>query len=678
MFILNFGIVFVLSIIYGYLVKHRVEKFDKNQEILPSPNLGQNPRGVRECLGRFSTFFIYVVHLLVARIIPMMVFAIWIFYQAQFPKDFSCPLGPEMQEKGTSNLSVTLNSRSNLTFIDCTNPIGGKSKTLVYIVATVDVCLVTLSFLELGYIAWLAFNDRDFMNDEEFCTVYLLRKRKRIRKFLNKIRERFNGEEVFGLTDDFGGTEISMRPLEDIYVNVVIQEGREHMNAYPREFERHEIYQSHLETPRTVIKLTSTADIFKPTKSRMKQSYPRTILVIGRPGIGKTMLTKKLLHQWKGKEDEFWHEKIVILLQFRTFNNITVTLREMFGFAKGLSSDDFETVYDFILSNPTNIVILFDGLDELNVDSVISCTNRETVNSLNEKMPVFSIFKMLVHGRLLRGITILTTSRPTAQHLFRDLNFERTVEVLGFFEEQIKQYVFKFCDNDSTSNWIWNQIQGSAEMCSLCYIPVNSYIVCLTLKESIENDESGLQLHESLNNKSSLGTITELYKRAVKVLLYRHHPKYRSQTRPSDYLIIPFPKELEKDLMELKKVAKKGICDDQLIFERTSRDEFGDLANCGLFTKLPDKQRNLFCFLHLTLQEFLAAAKVVDDMDKVVQFLDDHVKDPKWHLVIQFVAGLVGDKIREDPKEYKNQKVLADIQKRYYIFRIVYCVLLQI
>jgi hypothetical protein len=57
-----------------------------------------------------------------------------------------------------------------------------------------------------------------------------------------------------------------------------------------------------------------------------------------------------------------------------------------------------------------------------------------------------------------------------------------------------------------------------------------------------------------------------------------------------------------------------------------------------------------------------------------VQFLDDHVKDPKWHLVIQFVAGLVGDKIREEPREYKNQNVLGDIQKRYYIFCIVYTV----
>ncbi|CAB4035411.1 NACHT, LRR and PYD domains-containing 14-like [Paramuricea clavata] len=684
MFILNFGIVFALSIIYGYLVKHRVEKFDyrtgittsnndgdENQEMLPSPNPGQNPRDVRECLGCFSTFFVYVVHLLVARIIPLLVFALWIFYQAQFPKNFPCPLGPEMQGKGTSNFNVTLNSRNNLTFIHCTNPISKESKTLFFFVATVDVCFVTVTFLELGYIAWLTFNDRNFMTDQEFCTVYLLRKRKRIRKLVNKVRERFNpdDEEVFQLKDDFGGTEISMRPLEDIYVNVVVQEGREHKNAYPKEFKRHEIYQSHLKTPSTVTKLTSTADIFKPTKGRKKQPYPRTILVIGRPGIGKTMLTRKLLHQWKRKEDEFWHEKIVILLQFRTFNNKIVSLREMLRDGDGLSSDDFETEYNFVLCNPTRTVLIFDGLDELTVDSQLLQTKTKSVSSPNEKMPVFSILKMLIKGIMLPGVIVLTTSRPTAQHVFQNLNFQRTVEILGFFEEQIKEYVFKFCKNDNdTSELIWNQIEGSAELLSLCYIPVNSYIVCLSLKESIENDETG-------EHKNIPETITELYKRAVKVLLYRHHPIYKLQPRPNDYLITPFPKELEDDLMKLKKVAKSGISDDRLIFERSTTDEFGDLAKCGLIHKLPDKRQNVFCFLHLTLQEFLAASKVVDDMDIVEQFLASHIDDPKWHLVIQFIAGLVGDEIREakmadegvtsDTNESKRQKFHAGIQKRF-------------
>jgi hypothetical protein len=279
---------------------------------------------------------------------------------------------------------------------------------------------------------------------------------------------------------------------------------------------------------------------------------------------------------------------------------------------------------------------------------------------------------------LLPGVTVLTTSRPTAQRVFQKLKFDRTVEILGFFEEQIKEYVFKFCENNTTGELIWNEIQGSHEMRSLCYIPVNCYIICLTLKESVENDvESESQFHEGLNS-NILGTITELYKRAVKVLLYRHHPEFKLKPRPSDYFISPFPKELENELMKLKKVAESGIIRDTLIFEKPTADGFRALANSGFFHKLPHKRRNLFCFLHLTLQEFLAASKVVDDMDKVAQFLDDHVKDPKWHLVIQFVAGLVGDKIRDDPNEYKSQKVLADIQKRYYIFRIVYRILLQI
>jgi hypothetical protein len=122
--ILNFGIVFALSIIYGYLVKHRVEKFvnptgtatsntatsnDENETMLTSPSTGQNPRDVRECLGRFSTFAIYIAHLVIARIIPLLVFAS-VFYLVYIPNNFPCPLNPDMQGTGTSNFKITFNS----------------------------------------------------------------------------------------------------------------------------------------------------------------------------------------------------------------------------------------------------------------------------------------------------------------------------------------------------------------------------------------------------------------------------------------------------------------------------------------------------------------------------------------------------------------------------------------
>ena len=283
MLILNFGIVFALSIIYGYLVKHRVEKFDYPPRTAISDDDDHESQAFLATQSSSSSglaFYIYIAHLFVARIIPLLVFAS-IFYPAHFPNNYVCSWRPEMHGKGTSTINDIINLRHNLTIIGCTNPNGGKSETLVDAVAIVGVIIVILAVLELVYIAWVAFDERSSRTDQEFCTVYLLRKRKTIRKFVNKIRERFNGEEVFELKDDFGGIEISRLPLEHIYVNVVIQDGREHMSAYPaREFKRHEIYQSYLETPSTVTKLTNTADLFKPKKDEMKQTYPRTILVI--------------------------------------------------------------------------------------------------------------------------------------------------------------------------------------------------------------------------------------------------------------------------------------------------------------------------------------------------------------------------------------------------------------
>ena len=669
----NFGVVLALSIIYGYLVKHRVEKFagiatpndgdDENVPMVTSPHPAwQNPRDVRGCLGHFSTFFIYIIHLIIARIVPLLIFAI-VFYLSHIPNNFSCPwiVDPDVERTASSDSNVSLNLGHNLTFIGCTNPVGGKSETLFDVVATVDVGVVTLTFLELCYIAWLAFNDLDFKTDREFCIVYLLRKRKRIRKVMNKVRGQYNPDKqkVFQLVDDFGETEISSRNLEDIYINVIIQEGRENKDAYPETFDRHEIFQAHLQTPNNVTTLTSSAEIFKP-KNDSNQKYPRTILVIGRPGIGKTMLTKKLLHQFEKEKDEFWSDKIVILLQLRTCNNENMTLREMLGYGEGLSRTTFEAVYSSILLHPAKTVLIFDGLDELDVDSSLLNPNVNAGQSPNEKMPAFIILKQMFYGNFLPGVTILITSRPTAWKVFKCLKyFERTVEILGFFEEQIREYVRKFCkdDNDSYER-IWNHIKGSAELLSLCYIPVNSYIVCLTLKESTESTDTPK-------------TITELYKRAVKVLIYGHHPMFRLKPRPNDYLITSFPEELEYEFSKLKKVAKRGIEDGKLIFERTTPDEFDDLANCGFFHKLSDKRRNYFCFLHLTLQEFLAASLVVDDIDNVGKFLDTHIDNPKWHLVIQFIAGLVGDQINEADSQKVMKKWRGVLTKRY-IFYFLY------
>ena len=91
------------------------------------------------------------------------------------------------------------------------------------------------------------------------------------------------------------------------------------------------------------------------------------ILVVGRPGIGKTVLTKKILHQLITSGDEFWNEKLVILLRFRTFNaeqNKSTTLKNMLSFGEGLpTGGDFDYLYEYILSNSEKVIVIFDGLD---------------------------------------------------------------------------------------------------------------------------------------------------------------------------------------------------------------------------------------------------------------------------------------------------------------------------
>ena len=173
MLIINFVTVLTLSIFYGFLVKHRVEKFDipsgathpsivddENQVMMSTSNPWPNPSDVRECLGSFSTFSIYITHLMLARIIPLSVFALWIFYPAHIPNNFWCPWRSEIKATETLNFNDTFILRLNLTFIDCTNPFGKRSQSLIHAVATIDVFVVTLACLELGYIFWCVCNDR--------------------------------------------------------------------------------------------------------------------------------------------------------------------------------------------------------------------------------------------------------------------------------------------------------------------------------------------------------------------------------------------------------------------------------------------------------------------------------------------------------------------------------------
>ncbi|CAB4017180.1 Hypothetical predicted protein, partial [Paramuricea clavata] len=419
--------------------------------------------------------------------------------------------------------------------------------------------------------------------------------------------------------------------IDELYIDVLVYTERAQHN-FPKEMKRHEIYDVYKEVPQTSILLERIDELFYPNRDT-KGKFPRSILVIGRPGIGKTVLTEKILHDWANGIDEYYSDKIVFFFKFRWFNkNINkltnISLKTFLQFGTGLSDENFESIYEEIAKEPQKAILIFDGLDEYH-DDPISCLDQSRIipNDCNTGTSAINLFIKLVLDDLLKGATVVVTSRPTADDFYSRLDFDRNVEIIGFTSNKIEEYVGRFCDNNNTSDLkmkVWNHIKSSSELLNLCYIPVNCFIVCVTL--------SGC-LGDPRNETSALPTtLTELYQTAIDHLEKHHH---RNAGRNST---------AHEALKQLQRLAYLGMESGQLVFNQTLFDE--EMRKSGLLNSLSNPifpLRTQFCFIHLTIQEFLAARHVTETFApaEIKRFISDHIESGQWHLVLQFIAGLL-------------------------------------
>ena len=430
--------------------------------------------------------------------------------------------------------------------------------------------------------------------------------------------------------------------VDDLYIDVVIHTGRA-QHKFSKEMERHETYDVYMKVPETSIRLEKIKDLFYPNEDT-KGKFPRSILAIGRPGIGKTVLTEKLIRDWANNNvDVYFSDKIVFFFKLRWLNEnsnklTNISLKTFLQFGAGLSEENFESIYEEIAKEPQKAILIFDGLDGYHGDPT-SCLDQYRIipNDPNTGTSAMNLFIELVLGDLLKGATVLVTSRPTADDFYSRLNFDRNVEIIGFTSDKIEEYVSRFCDNHNTSDLekkIWNHIKSSSELLYLCYIPVNCFIVCTILSGCLSGPE---------NRTGALPTLTELYQTTV-----HHFEKYYHRNTDINPMT-------EEALKKLQRLAFFGMESGQLVFGQELFDE--QMKTSGLLNSLSNpiflKQ---FCFIHLTIQEFLAARHVIETFapPEIKKFISDHGKSSKWHLVIQFIAGLLGKKINNFDREYKD------------------------
>ena len=428
--------------------------------------------------------------------------------------------------------------------------------------------------------------------------------------------------------------------FNEMYINLIVQTERA-PHKFSKHMERHEIYDVYMKVPRDSIHLEEVKDLFYPNRDT-KQKCPHKILVIGRPGIGKTVLTEKILLDWANELDPFYHDKIAFYFKFRWFNNkqIPVTLKTFLCNGTQCSNEEFEEIYEEITKHPEKAILIFDGLDEF--DSDLDCPNDwPPPNDPDSPMSAISLFRKLISGHLLPEATVLVTSRPTANQFYSKFKFDRTVEIIGFTQDRIEEYVTKFCQSHNKDDFeakIQNHIQSSSDLLNSCYIPVNCWIIVTILFESLKDPQ---------NEVSALPTtLTELYQAAVTHFDKEHFRKFDRHSS-------------EEATKKLQSLAFKGIEAMQLIFDNTSFDE--EMKQSGLLNSLSNPYSQVqtqFCFIHLTIQEFLAAKHVIESFhpEEIKEFISSHINSGKWHLVLQFIAGLLGKEIKMLKKDRREVK----------------------
>ena len=656
--LLSTGLIVIVSVIYSLGVSRRVDDIDKTlSRSDESTAVGEETR------QGLYVFYFYFFHL-VARSLFGIVFTVTqytLFYSDGFDFDFSCTLPAPGAPQISNDSSI---EKFNNTPIACENTSASEKQIWSVIVAVLNIAFALIALGEVVYLFCRRFAifrccaQVVWSNDTEFVTVYLLRKTyRRVDHELTNIENNspslhsspndtishsslqdsidFYKHKAFNAPRDPEICYAQNVDLNNLYIDVIITTGRAQHN-FSKEMGRHKMFDVYMKVPESSIRLNEIKDLFQP-KTDTKDCFPHTILVVGRPGIGKSVLTTKIIHDWANtKDDEFYGGKIAFLIKFRWFGFDqfkNLSLKTFLHYGTGLINEEkFESIYEEVLREPQKAIFIFDGLDEFNGD-LKNCLEQSLLlpNDPNTGIPAINLFAKICTGSMLKGATVLVTSRPTTESFYSKLNFDRSVEIIGFTPDKIEEYVTKFCENTNRNDLapkIRSHITNSSDLLHLCYIPVNSFIVCVTLSKCLSDPRN--------DSRALPTTLTELYSTAV------------------DHFVTDRSRNLEETsskriLQKLEELSYCGMKNGQLVFNKQHFD--AEMRKSGLVNSLSNPIfpiQTQFCFIHLTIQEFLAASHITKTLEPnaIKNFILTNFKNSKWHLVLQFIAGLLGEKIK--------------------------------
>ena len=268
-------------------------------------------------------------------------------------------------------------------------------------------------------------------------------------------------------------------------------------------------------------------------------------------------------------------------------------------------------LFDFITQHPDRIMIIIDGLDELAAwDDVFNLSDdeRTTITGIRQQAEIPVLLYSLIYENLLHQSKVLVTTRPNENISSR---FIPTVIVaLGFDEEAIDECSFAVCDfNWQIHEHVTQFMLKHPQLYVHCVVPINcvllSALLCSDHKKGREEDEA----------------IDRLTRLTIRIILDIIHKR----TVPNTENRFRLDEDQRRSFRSLAKLAADGLVADRskIIFSgsdlaqyeiKTSKDQ----VVSGLLEVYKDTDIGNIdgdhtitaSFLHLSIQEFLAAVHV--------------------------------------------------------------------
>ena len=378
----------------------------------------------------------------------------------------------------------------------------------------------------------------------------------------------------------------------------------------------------------------------------------QVVFIEGRPGSGKTTFVHKITQDWA--HDSNGGLRLVLLVSLRVLNNLNkpnIDLSDILKLFMDLRSRVKEEL--LVERNGKGVCFIFDGLDEF--------SPKDGENSI--------IFK-IINKEYLSQSTVIVSSRPAAIAHLRSRG-NKSIEVLGFKRDQIYEYFDHYPFSDSSmSTELKSYLSSHPNVLHMCYLPIHAAMVGFLFKV----------------NRSVPQTETEMYKHFTLLTLKRHFTK-DSLSHDVSLDVKNLSGDEGKLFNQICQLAlEKTILNKQVLHQDEVMSHFqgGQDRDISLGLITVDRTadlygfKDIYTFLHLTFQEYLAALHISKLSDeKQMKLIQDHIHTNHMLVVWKFYCGLVQFGIQNNTfksiLDGRNKNTLFHIQCAYESQQSVLC-----